>query len=122
MNNRWLHITFTFLILVFVTSCSSLHFKSHGNIPVLMGHHEEADTLFEIRSHRDFYLWGYYPNNHFVYLDEELASEGAVDAVIVKFGLDDRKYWNSLLYQILTFGMYQPVYYFILAKGRKLDN
>ncbi len=106
-------------MLVISTSCSSLHFKSNGLIIVEIGHHENIDTLFEVSGQRDFYLWGLYPANYDILIDEELAHLGAAHASILKVGLDDKKYWTSMLYQIITFGMYQPVYYSIIAKGKK---
>lgn len=84
-----------------------------------MGHHEEMDTFFEVKSHRDFYLWGLYPIDHTILLDEELASLGATEAVVIKFGIDNSKYWSSFFYQLFTFGMYRPEYFYIKAKGRK---
>jgi len=105
--------------VTFLVSCSSLHFKSNGTIVVAVGHNEKIENIFEVRSQRDFYLWGLYPTNYDILIDQELAQLGASYAVLLKIGLDDKKYWTSLGYQILTFGMYQPVYYSIIAKGEK---
>jgi hypothetical protein len=124
VNNRLLHIVkralfscSAFFLLIQLTACSTIHFKSNHDIDIFVGHHEDMTTLYEIQGTRDFYIWGLYPDNQTVYIDEEIAIQGARRAVILKFGVDSDQLWKTTMFKMITFGMYYPVYYKVVAKG-----
>ncbi len=111
-----------FFISILSSSCSTLYFKSKQKIPVHVGHHEQFTQQYIVTGSRDFYLWGLYPQEHIVLVDKELNDIGTSAVAIMRLGIDEDNYWKTKFFQIVTFGMYYPVYYKIIAKGLVHDE
>ena len=109
--------------LLFFCSCTVMNYHSGDHIPVALSYRENHAHVVVVEGQRDFYLWGAYPREHVVLLDEELSGNRVISASNVM--IEEYQSGKDWLMSIITFGMYFPLSYRItcLAKleGEKLD-
>lgn len=99
--------TILFLILLgSLTSCTTIHFRSNNSVPVTFEGNPKQQKEVSIVGHRNFYFWGLDPEEHVVYIDEEVKNAG-YDG-ISKLIVYEHKNPQDMLVSILTFGLYLP--------------
>ncbi len=100
-----------FFIVLFFTSCSTIHYKSENKIPVFLSTQKDCQKLVQIKGKKHFFLWGLYPKYHEVYLDR-LAKQFNYKK-IAKIIIEEGKTWDDLLWSFLSVGLYVPNSYSI---------
>jgi hypothetical protein len=98
---------FIFLMLLGgIVSCTTTHFRSNNSVPVSFEGNPKHQKEVVIEGHRYFYFWGLNPEEHVVYLDEEVKKAGhdGISKVIIY----EQKNPQDMLISLLTFGLYLP--------------
>lgn len=93
-------------LLVVVSSCTTIHFRSKNSIPVSFEGNPDHRKEVSVVGHRAFYFWGLEPDEHEVYIDEEVRKAGHDS--ISKLIIYEQKNPQDMLISILTFGLYLP--------------
>ena len=65
-----------FLSLIILSGCTTIHFRSNQSVPVSFEGNPNHQKEVSIVGHRDFYFWGVEPEEHVVYVDEEVKGAG----------------------------------------------
>lgn len=97
---------FNFILLGTMVSCTTIHFRSKSSIPVSFEGNPKQQKEVTIVGHRQFYFWGLEPDEHVVYIDEEVKKAGydGISKVIIY----EQKNPQDILISFLTFGLYLP--------------
>jgi hypothetical protein len=97
--------SYLYLFLI-VSSCTTIHFRSQNSIPVSFEGNPKHRKEISIVGHRDFYFWGLEPDEHEVFIDEEVRKAGfdSISKVIIY----EHKNPQDTLISFLTFGLYMP--------------
>lgn len=99
------------LLLGVMASCTTIHFRSNSSVPVSFEGNPKHRKEVSIVGQRDFYFWGIEPEQHEVYVDEEVRKAG-YDG-ISKLIIYEQKNPQDILISFLTFGLYLPRAYTI---------
>ena len=99
-------ILFKFTILAVLTSCTTIHFRSNNSVPVSFDGNSKHQKEVSIVGHKHFYFWGVEPEEHVVYVDEEVRKAG-YDG-ISKLIIYEHKNPQDMLISFLTLGLYLP--------------
>jgi hypothetical protein len=93
-------------LLVLVSSCTTIHFRSQNSIPVSFEGNPKHRREVSIVGHKQFYFWGLEPEEHEVFIDEEVKKAGydSISKVIIY----EQKNSQDILISFLTFGLYMP--------------
>lgn len=104
---------FYFLSLIQIVGCSSIQFSSSNSIPVNLNFKEDLSPEISIEVTKSFYLWGAYPSVQIVEVDKEFEEKGfrSVSDLRIK----EIKKNNKFMWMLLTFGMYYPQTFSLLA-------
>lgn len=94
------------LILIAVTGCTTIHFRSKNTVPVTFDGNPKQQKEVEIVGHSHFYFWGIEPEHHEVFIDEEVRKAG-YDG-ISKLVIYEQKNPQDILISFLTLGLYLP--------------
>jgi hypothetical protein len=91
---------------VLLSSCTTIHFRSKGTLPVSFEGNPMNQKEVSIIGHRDFYFWGVEPAQHEVFIDDEIRKAGhdGISKVIIY----EHKNPQDILISFLTFGIYMP--------------
>ena len=92
--------------LFIISSCTTIHFRSNQSVPVSFEGNPSHQKEISIIGHRDFYFWGVEPEEHVVYVDEEVKNSG-YDG-ISKLIIYEHKNPQDILISFLTLGLYLP--------------
>ena len=117
MNRRTVIVFCLFVALAFLTSCGSLEFVSVGTGPLKISSGKNSDEALEFQGVKDFYFWGMFPKKERIDVEDIAISLGALDPSYVT--VSESVSFKSLLYSVLTLGMYCPVDYKIKILSRK---
>ncbi len=101
-----MNILSSFLLLAVLSSCTTIHFRSKNSIPVSFEGNPKHQKEVSIVGHRHFYFWGVEPEEHEVFIDEEVRQAG-YDS-ISKLIIYEHKNPQDILISFLTFGLYLP--------------
>ena len=93
-------------LLVMVASCTTIHFRSNNTIPVTFDGNPQHKKEVTITGKRDFYFWGAEPEEHEVFIDEEVRKAG-YDGMS-KLIIYEQKNPQDMLISFLTLGLYLP--------------
>ncbi|WPU66367.1 hypothetical protein [Peredibacter starrii] len=93
-------------LLVMVASCTTIHFRSNNTIPVTFDGNPKHQKEVSITGKRDFYFWGVEPEEHEVFVDEEVRKAG-YDGMS-KLIIYEQKNPQDILISFLTLGIYLP--------------
>lgn len=109
-------------LLVMVSSCTTIHFRSKNTIPVTFEGNPKHQKEVSIVGHRHFYFWGVEPEEHEVFVDEEVRKAG-YDG-LSKLIIYEQKNPQDILISFLTLGIYLPRGYTItgFASGNMLPE
>ena len=109
------------ILLVFLSIvCTTIHYQSNETIPVLWGSQKEVtDETKMILGKKEFYLWGLYPKNQSVFLDDEFRKFGFKK--INKFVIEEFQTTLDKIKEYATFGMYIPKRYKLIGHGKKVN-
>ncbi|MFP5387030.1 MAG: hypothetical protein ACLGHN_13200 [Bacteriovoracia bacterium] len=94
------------LLLLILSGCTTIHFRSNNSIPVSFEGNPKHQKEVSIIGHRHFYFWGIEPAEHEVYIDEEVRKAG-FDG-ISKLIIYEHKNPQDMLISFLTLGLYLP--------------
>ena len=94
------------ILLAIISSCTTIHFRSQNMIPVTFEGNPKHQKEVSIVGHRDFYFWGVEPEEHEVFIDEEVQRAG-YDG-ISKLVIYEHKNPQDILISFLTLGFYLP--------------
>jgi len=97
---------FSLILLVVVSSCTTIHFRSNNSVPVSFEGNPEHRKEVSIVGHRHFYFWGVEPDHHEVFIDEDVKNAGynGISKVIIY----EQKNPQDILISFLTLGFYLP--------------
>lgn len=94
------------ILLATLSSCTTIHFRSNNTVPVSFEGNPKHQKEVSIVGHRDFYFWGVEPDEHEVFIDEEVRKAG-FDG-ISKLIIYEHKNPQDILISFLTLGLYLP--------------
>ena len=99
-------ILIKFTILAILTSCTTIHFRSNNSVPVSFDGNPKHQKEVSIVGHRHFYFWGLEPEEHEVFIDDEVRKAGydGISKVIIY----EQKNPQDMLISFLTLGLYLP--------------
>ena len=104
------------LLLLLTNGCTSINYQSNGKIPIFVGNTKKStDKTSLIKGKKEFYLWGLYPKNHDVFLDEEFGKVGFQK--INRFIIEEFQTTIDKLKVFASLGMYIPKRYRIIGHG-----
>jgi len=92
-------------------------YTSAGEIQTSVAPAPKHSYHLKMEGQKNFYLWGSYPKEHKVKIDEHLSDGGLISAAAVRVH-EYQTFWNSFL-SIISLGMYVPITYRISAYGKK---
>jgi len=94
------------ILLVSLVGCTTIHYRSNNSVPVSFEGNPKHVKEVSIVGHRNFYFWGIEPEQHEVYIDEEVRKAG-YDG-LSKLIVYEQKNPQDILISFLTFGLYLP--------------
>jgi hypothetical protein len=94
------------LVVFIFTSCTTIHFRSNNNVPVSFEGNPNHQKEISIIGQKHFYFWGVEPEEHEVYVDEEVMKAGYNG--ISKLIIYEHKDPQDILISFLTLGFYLP--------------
>jgi hypothetical protein len=99
-------ILFKFAILAVLASCTTIHFRSNNSVPVSFDGNPKHQKEVSIVGHKHFYFWGVEPEEHEVFIDDEVRKAGydGISKVIIY----EHKNPQDMLISFLTLGLYLP--------------
>ncbi len=99
-------ILFKFTILAVLASCTTIHFRSNNSVPVTFDGNPKHQKEVSIVGHKHFYFWGVEPEEHEVFIDDEVRKAGydGISKVIIY----EHKNPQDMLISFLTLGLYLP--------------
>ncbi len=99
---------------ILLLGCSSISFLSSNKINTTFDFDDKNTTDVSIDIQKPFYMWGLYPKEHLVKVDEEFQKKGysSVSDLIIKETETNIK----ALWMFFTFGMYYPQSFKLTAK------
>jgi len=99
-------ILFKFTILAVLASCTTIHFRSNNSVPVSFDGNPKHQKEVSIVGHKHFYFWGVEPEEHEVFIDDEVRKAGydGISKVIIY----EHKNSQDMLISFLTLGLYLP--------------
>jgi hypothetical protein len=99
-------ILFKFAILAVLASCTTIHFRSNNSVPVSFDGNPKHQKEVSIVGHKHFYFWGVEPEEHEVFIDDEVRKAGydGISKVIIY----EHKNSQDMLISFLTLGLYLP--------------
>lgn len=106
-------IFISLILLTILSSCTTIHFRSKNSIPVSFEGNPKHTKEVSIVGHKNFYFWGVEPEEHEVFVDEELKNAGIGE--LSKLIIYEQKDPQDTLISILTFGFYIPRGYTIMG-------
>ncbi len=95
-------------------SCSSVTFLSANNISTSFDYEDSNTSDVRLRIEKDFYMWGLYPREEVVKVDEVFLAQGhnSVSDLVIK----EVDTTNKAVWMLFTFGMYYPQSFELTAK------
>jgi hypothetical protein len=96
---------------VFLSACGSIKYQSLNKIPVSFEYNPIHSKEVLLKGRKKFYMWGFIPGSHLVYVDQIADKAGIkeMSGVMIK---EDRSVLDRLM-AFVTFGMFVPVEYHI---------
>jgi hypothetical protein len=93
-------------LLCLLASCTTIHFRSKNSIPVTFEGNPKHQKEVSVVGHKHFYFWGVEPDEHEVFIDEEvrLAGYDSMSKVVIY----EQKNPQDILISFLTLGFYLP--------------
>lgn len=99
------------LIGILTCSCVTMNYTSKGRIPVHLNLKKGHTKKVQITNSRTFYLWGTYPNEHFVELDKEFQQTGAY--AISGLQIFEKQTFADSIIALISFGLVIPRTYVV---------
>lgn len=94
------------ILLATISSCTTIHFRSNNSIPVSFEGNPNHQKEVSVIGHRHFYFWGVEPEEHEVFVDDEVRKAGYTG--ISKLIIYEQKNPQDILISFLTLGLYMP--------------
>jgi hypothetical protein len=109
MTHQVLAATLLINLMLGTTACTTVHFRSKGQIPVYIGPTDAHVVRRHVIGQIEFYMWGLIPRSHFVLVDELIMDEGFVSAANVA-SYEYQTFWD-LFFSVASLGIYIPKHY-----------
>jgi len=112
---------FIFILIVTAFSgCTTTHFKNSGTLPILTGVGPSFEGRSEVEIQKDFFLWGFLPETHTIWVDHVVAKMGFESGANIE--IEEQSSWKNTIFSILSLGMFLPKSYKISVQGLKAKN
>lgn len=95
----------------FFTSCSTIRFRSKGSIPLNFSSEAGATKEVAVKGSKEFFLGGFIPYHHDVFIDDEVYKAGHSN--LSKVMIDDTNSLKNMAISFVTLGFYCPREYVI---------
>lgn len=105
------HLVLFSLSFALFTNCSTILFRSRGRTPISLTNEIGQTKEVEIRGSKDFFLGGFIPYRHDVFIDEEVSKAGF--PTLSKLSIDDTNTLKNMVISVATLGFYCPRQYVI---------
>ena len=116
-----MRMTLIFLMaqLVFLSSCSTVHYQGSGRIPVhvLKDESKGLRRAVAVDIERDYYLWGLFPKETVIEVDKEVMNVLGVTG-LESIQVYEYRSFKNMLISWITFGLYLPTDYLIKGVGK----
>ena len=98
-----------------------MHFRSSGQTDIPLGLKEGHKDKDEIKGQRNYFLWGYVPRTHVVYVDKEIVDKGYFSGANLE--VSEYQTFLNFILSVISFGMYIAKNYSIRFNGyrRKIE-
>ncbi|MBT3982492.1 MAG: hypothetical protein HOE90_14125 [Bacteriovoracaceae bacterium] len=106
------------LLLVTLCSCSTIRYKSKGDIPVKVSRATDHTKMFKADGKAPFYLWGTLPGEQVVHLDKLAIEQGFSE--ISKLVITEYTSFFDLFMSVVSLGFYMPRSYEIQGLGKTI--
>ncbi|MBF0363359.1 MAG: hypothetical protein HQK49_20220 [Oligoflexia bacterium] len=106
INVKKIIIGIFLLLLLSYLSCSRINYRTNGEIPVYLTPQKGHDKNFVVDKSVDFYLFGFIPERHAIFLDMLGKQEGFNE--ISKLEIYERTSVKDFLWMIISLGCYTP--------------
>ncbi|MEI8346947.1 MAG: hypothetical protein WCG27_05745 [Pseudomonadota bacterium] len=103
------------------SSCTTIHYVSRGLVTVNVSDRAGLPHPFNVEGQRDFYMWGLYPVEHKVVVDQEIHSATHL-ARPSALSIEEYLSPSNMLFTFITLGMYCPRNYRLTGKGIRIEN
>ena len=110
-------ILLSLLSLSLLCSCTTIHYRSQVKIPIYVGAKRDHFREFSVRGVKDFYLWGFVPQEKIVWVDKVVRQAGVDEAS--KLRIEEFQTFGNWLTTLFTFGMYTPISFRIHGFGKR---
>ena len=107
------------LTMSMLMGCSTIHYTNQGTIPVSFSLDDSMKRHVEVEGKKPFFLWGFFPKSHEVFIDHEFRDKG-IDQIV---GLEIHEYsdgWDAF-FSIITVGFYIPRTYKLKGQTRRIQ-
>jgi len=108
------------LTLILFNSCSTISYRSAGEIPVHFTGGQGHTHQILIEGSTDFFVWGLVPGKRYVDLDKLIASQGYVAASRIR--IHEYSSFLDVTLGLLSLGLYMPKSYHIQGRGKRLED
>ena len=117
MNRRTYFVVCLFTIALFANSCSQLSFLSGGASSFKISPDQLSERVVEVEGVADTYFWGMSPEMSKIDLDDLVVFEGLNRPSFVS--VEQSVSFKSMLFAVVTLGLYCPVDYKIKVLSSK---
>ena len=105
------------LFMLLVVSCSAVDYTSRGVIPVFFSHQPDHFRKRILEGEVYTFLWGIFPREHKVYLDDKFREKGLLSVSNVQ--IEEFQTPSQRIKEILSFGMFSIKSYRVQGFGRE---
>ena len=105
------------LIFLSFSSCTVLHFRSKGTIPLAVGQRAGHTVRKVIKGEKRFYLWGIVPRQHYVLVDKIVDDSGFASGANVT--ISEYQSFLNFVISVISLGIYIPKNYEIKLYGMR---
>ena len=108
-------LSFFFLSLFMLISCSSISFKSSNIISTSFDYKDDKQSEVSVEISKPFYMWGSVPSEQVVEVDKVFVSKGFKE--ISNLEIKEVYTAKKFMWMLATFGMYYPQTFMLSAKA-----
>ncbi len=94
------------LLASLLSSCAKVSFRSRSSQKIEMGKNPQHTKLFKFEYAKSYYLWGLFPANNMIYINDLIMDEGLTE--VSKLSIREiTSFWQMVL-SFASLGMYIP--------------
>tara|TARA_R110002072_G_scaffold276051_1_gene437538 strand:+ start:283648 stop:284001 length:354 start_codon:yes stop_codon:yes gene_type:complete len=96
----------SYLVIIGLTSCSHIEFKSEGEIPVFISPVVDHNKYFKESYTHEFYFYGLIPSKFDFNVDDYARAQGFTS--VANLTMTTYQSWSDWMKTIFSFGFYAP--------------